>query len=210
MSITLLRSIRWIAFVLIFVLAGFYASLWFRTQQATNPLVGMAVPEDGQIVTQLPEFSLADMNGNLRSISEFTGGPLLINFWATWCGPCIREMPLLESVWQARRGEDGLQVVGIAVDRTAEVSTYLETTPVTYPILIGQSDGMSAAESFGPAFVGLPFTVFVAPDGQILTTYSGELTDALLENILSIVDQVAAKNLSTAAARQLLKTSLKD
>ena len=87
------------------------------------------------------------------SISTYIGGPLLINFWATWCGPCIREMPLLESIWQEYGPSMDLTVVGVAVDRTEDVGPYLEKTGVTYPIMIGQSDGMAAANSFGPAFV---------------------------------------------------------
>ena len=203
MNIRLLRSIRWIAFVLIFVLAGFYANVWYRAQQDSDTLTGMSVPTTDEAVTELPEFSLNDLNGELRSIGEFTGGSLLINFWATWCGPCLREMPLLESVWQERRA-DGLTIVGVAVDRTAEVNTYLETTPVTYPVLIGQSDGMEAAESFGPVFVGLPFTVFVAPAGDILLTYSGELEREQLEEILNTVEQVGTGLISIEEARNQL------
>ena len=203
MSIAVLRIIRRIAFVLIFVLAGFYANVWYRAQDNSTALTGVSVPEPGAAVTELPEFQLADMNGDLQSITKFTGGPLLINFWATWCGPCLREMPLLESVWQEKKAQ-GLTIVGIAVDRQNEVNTYLETTPVTYPILIGQSDGMEAAESFGPAFVGLPFTVFVAPQGDILLTYSGELKREQLEDILATVEQVAAGELSVTDARRKL------
>jgi len=122
-----------------FMLAGFYANVWYRMNQSTDSTVGVNVPEDGELVTTLPEFTLVNPDGAPVSISTYTGGPLLINFWATWCGPCIREMPLLESIWQEYGASMDLTVVGVAVDRMEDVGPYLEKTGVTYPIMIGQS-----------------------------------------------------------------------
>jgi len=201
-----LRIIRLVAYVLIFVLAGFYTSILLRPEPAPAPvpIIDVVGPETIESVVTLPKFILTDIAGNLRSIDEFIGQPLLINFWATWCAPCLREMPMFETVWQERNADHSLQIVGIAIDRTEDVGPYLETAGVTYPILVGQSDAMEAAGSFGPDFAGLPFTIFVSADRQILFTYSGELLREQLDDILAVVDEVAAGHLSVANARARL------
>lgn len=210
MNLRLLRLIRYAAIVGICVLAGYYAGrLVFpdgqQPAQSARPasLSAEATPESARLVDVLPDVRLADLKGDLRSISEWSDGPLLINFWATWCAPCLREMPLLETAWNYRR-TDGLTVVGIAVDRRDEVAPYLEKTGVTYPILIGQSDAMQAAESFGPDFAGLPYTVFAATGGQVLGVYSGELPAAELDRILATVIDASTGRMSIAEARALL------
>ena len=199
----MLRTIRLVSFVLIFALAGFYVSLWLCQEPQT-----VRAPENAGPIETLPEFVLNDLDGNPRPITEFAGRPLLINFWATWCAPCLREMPMFETLWQERgqeRNADGsLQIVGIAIDRLEDVGPYLEQTGVTYPILVGRSDAMEAADRFGSAYAGLPFTVFVAPDRQILHMHSGELHREQLDGILAVIDELADGGLSAADARRRL------
>ena len=204
MSLKLLRMIRLTAFVLIAALAGFYVNVLLQREPAPAPTLEVAGPESIEPVVTLPKFVLADVVGNPRSIDEFTGRPLLINFWATWCAPCLREMPMFETVWQERNSDHSLQIVGIAIDRAEDVGPYIEKTGVTYPILVGQSDAMEAAGSFGPDFAGLPFTIFVSADGQILLSHSGALLREQLDDILSVVDEVASGGLSVIDARAQL------
>ena len=204
MNTKMLRTIRLVSFVLIFALAGFYASLWLSEAPVPAAEIETTLPQTVASVETLPEFVLNDLAGSPRSIAEFTGRPLLINFWATWCAPCLREMPMFEAVWQERIADHSLQIIGIAIDRTEAVGAYLQQTGVTYPILVGQSDAMDAADSFGPDFAGLPFTVFVSADRQILLSHSGELLREQLDAILSVVDDVAAGHVSVADARTRL------
>lgn len=197
--------------MLICVLAGFYASLLFFAEQPRRlptsveqansgiPSIREPVPE----VTTLPDFSLVDLTGESRSISEWADRPLLINFWATWCAPCRREMPMLQTLRQERMNQP-FEVIGIAIDRQDDVETFINETGVTYPILVGQSDAMEAAEKFGPAFVALPFTVFTAPGGEILHLHSGELHLEQLRQILPVVDAVAEGLTTPAEARKRL------
>jgi len=199
-----MTGIRLTAFALIAVFAGVYASFLLRTEPSPIPGIEVAGPATVEPVLTLPVFSLSDLAGNPRSIDDFTGQPLLINFWATWCAPCLRELPMLEAVWQERSPNHSLQIVGIAIDRMEEVRPYLEKTGVTYPNLVGQSVAMEAAGSFGPNFAGLPFTVFVTADRQILLMHSGELLREQLDVILSVVDAVAAGRLSVTDARTQL------
>jgi len=154
-------------------------------------------------VHELPEFSLADLHGQTRFISEWADRPLLINFWATWCAPCLREMPMLQTLQQERKDQP-LEVIGIAIDRLNAVETFVNETGVTYPILIGQTEAMEAAEKFGPAFVALPFTVFTGPGGHVLHVHSGELHLEQLRAILSVTDQVTEGSITASEARERL------
>ena len=214
MSRRALRSFRLVVFLGIFALAGFYAGQLFFSPDEPGPITPQMLtgaettaraPGADDVVADLPEtlpdIRLEMLDGEIRSIRDWSDGPLLINFWATWCAPCLREMPMLESVWQSRRDE-GLTIVGIAVDRRDAVETYLEQTPVTYPVLIGRSDAMEAADAFGPDFAGLPYTIFVAAGGRVLGTSSGELHLPDLQPLLDTVFAASAGTLPVAEARQ--------
>jgi thiol-disulfide isomerase/thioredoxin len=204
-----LRPVRYAAVIGICILAGYYAGRYFfpngaDTRTASESAVAMTEASGpARLVAELPAIRLEDLAGEMRSLSEWSDGPLVINFWATWCAPCLREMPLLETAWNYRK-PDGLTIVGIAVDRRDDVEPYVEKTGVTYPILIGQSDAMQAAEAFGPDFAGLPYTVFAASGGQVLGVFSGELKPVELDRILTVVVDASAGRLPVDAARALL------
>jgi len=209
-TLRLLGSIRYASILGICLLAGYYASTLVFAPDAQPPVAVAAAdttaapgPATPFALLTLPDIRLKDLNGDLRALSDWSGQPRLINFWATWCAPCLREMPMLEALSQAR-SDGSLAIIGIAIDRLAEVRPYIDKTGVTYPILVGQSDAMEAAQSFGDQFAGLPFTVFAAADGQILGVHSGELHPDQLEEIMGITDAVAAGTLSVAEARQRL------
>ena len=87
-----------------------------------------------------------------------------MNFWATWCAPCRREIPLLERL-QSEHAADGFQVVGIAVDFRDKVLAYADEMKIDYPLLIGEQEALDAAAAFGVEMVGLPFTVFTDAPG---------------------------------------------
>lgn len=206
-----MRIIRYTGLLLICILAGLYANILFfaeqprRISEDAGPLnrTTSSIQETAPAVTKLPEFSLVDLNGENRSISEWADRPLLINFWATWCAPCRREMPMLQTLQQERQNRP-FEVIGIAIDRQNDVELFISETGVTYPILVGQSDAMEAAEKFGPAFIALPFTVFTAPGGEILHLHSGELHLEQLRQILPIVDDVTEGLITAAEARKRL------
>ena len=162
-----------------------------------------SAPATTAIVTHLPAFELKDLSGVRRSIGEWSSQALIINFWATWCAPCRKEMPLLEQVHQERSGQ-GVAVIGIAIDDDDPVRTFVGETGVTYPILVGQQDAMTVAESFGPEFLGLPLTVVAAPGGEILKLHVGELHPDDLATILDVLDRLGAGKLSVADARKAL------
>lgn len=121
-----------------------------------------------------PVFSLGDVAGESRSITEWDGKALLINFWATWCPPCRREIPLLNEL-QARHGPRGLQVIGIALDSRQAVAEYQQKTPLDYPSLYGELDAIAVGKQFGLDLYGLPVSVLTDRQGRIVAVHMGEL-----------------------------------
>jgi thiol-disulfide isomerase/thioredoxin len=190
----MMRTIRIIAIILVCVLAGVWAIQKF----------GIAPPvETTSAVKTLPDFTLPDLNDQPRSISEWSGKSLVINFWATWCAPCRREMPLLQSLHDGRTG-DTLEIVGVALDNLEDVTRFITEIGVSYPILYGEDNATTAAESFGDDFIGLPFTAFVAPEGEILALRAGELHADELNQLVAELDAVASGERSVAQARERL------
>ena len=150
-----------------------------------------------------PVFSLPDLEGVNREITEWDGKHKLLNFWATWCAPCRREIPLLKA-FQDQHGEDGLQIIGIAVDYPEEVTQYAADAEFNYPILIGQQDAMAVAESSGIEFIGMPFTMFVARDGEYLGAYIGELHQSHLDDVVNILERLDNGDINKKEARSAL------
>jgi thiol-disulfide isomerase/thioredoxin len=154
-----------------------------------------------------PDVRLADRDGKPRSLSEWDGKPQVINFWATWCAPCRREIPMLNAL-----AKDGawpeVALIGIAIDFREDVLRYLEATPIDYVVLIGEEDGLEAARAFGMESLGLPFTAFVDRRGRILTIHVGELHRPQADVILSILRQVDAGEITLDSAQARIRTEV--
>jgi len=190
-----MRKISIAAIALACVLAG----LWIVPKFLVSPSAEPAPLS----VEYLPDFTLPDLDDQPRSIREWSGRSLVINFWATWCAPCRREMPLLQSL-QDQRNDDSLQVIGVALDNRTDVIRFIAQSGVTYPILYGEDEGSAIAESLGDDFIGLPFSAFVAPGGEILALLAGELQDDELDRLVAEMDLVASGEHSVAEARERL------
>jgi thiol-disulfide isomerase/thioredoxin len=160
-----------------------------------------------QLVERVPEFSLADREGVQRSLSDWPDRALIVNFWATWCAPCRREIPLLQEL-QREKAADGFQVVGIAVDFRDKVLAYADEMNIEYPLLIGEQDALDAAAAFGLDVVGFPFTVFTDRQGRVVAVHVGELTRAEADLILGAVGEVDAGRLTPAEARTEIEAGL--
>lgn len=159
------------------------------------------------IPTELPEFSLQGRDGQPRSIRSWPDKSMIVNFWATWCAPCRREIPLLKTL-QQQHGAEGFQVVGVAVDFREDVLKYAQDMAIDYPILIGEQDGLEAVNKFGMGTLGFPFTVFTDRQGRIVATHLGELHQDQVDIILGGVRRVNSGELTPMAARAVVTRQL--
>lgn len=212
------KAVLIIPAVAVAAVAGALAQRWLAAPQEAvavpqeAPLVaGLEAAEDAAspaVPTSLPGFALADIEGEMRTLAHWSGRPLLVNYWATWCAPCRREIPLLNEL-RAEALAPGLEVIGIAVDFREDVLAYAQETPIDYPLLIGEEDGLAAVQAMGmqPAF---PFTVFADSQQRILTVKVGELHRDEAELILERLAAVDAGTLTLADARGQIDAGLKE
>jgi thiol-disulfide isomerase/thioredoxin len=161
-----------------------------------------AIPE------KLPDITLANLDGKPTALATFAGRPLLVNFWATWCAPCRREIPLLNKIRMQRQAQNA-EIVGIAVDFKDEVLAFVKKTPISYPLLMGEEDGLAAAEAFGMG-MGLPFSVFVDSQNRILTIKVGELHEDEANFAFDRLRDIDNGLLTRKAAQELVADAFKE
>jgi len=179
---------------------------------ASAPTADGDLPIEGalparKIPERLPQFSLNDRAGKATSIAAFAGKSLVINFWATWCAPCRREIPLLESLnaeWAGR----GFTVVGIAVDYRDKVLEFAGQLKIDYPLLIGEQEALDAAAAFGVGSPVFPFTVFTDRRTEVVAVYVGELHRPQAALILGVVHDLDGDRLQLAEARKAIAEGL--
>jgi len=118
--------------------------------------------------------------GGSLVLSSLRGKPLLLNFWATWCPPCVEEMPMIDRFFR-EHGANGWQVVGLAIDQPSAVRKFLQRTPVTYSIGLAGLQGTELVKTLGNTGGGLPFTLVLNGDGSVAARKMGKLEPADLE-----------------------------
>lgn len=126
---------------------------------------------------------IKDLAGREHSLSEWDGKILVVNFWATWCLPCIVEIPTFVKL-QAELGARGLQFVGVALDDRAAAATFAAERAINYPVLVGDDDVARLMQSLGNEIGALPYTVVFDRDGNIVHTQQGEWELAEARRIL--------------------------
>ncbi len=135
-----------------------------------RPPAGVVVARRGEA---MPSLRLVGLDGRTVALPEaWAGRPLLINFWASWCGPCIEEMPELQRL-SVQQGASGIQVIGIALDEPAAVREFLARIPVRYPILVDTPGPADASVRLGNLRGVLPYSVLIGADGRILEQQVG-------------------------------------
>lgn len=135
------------------------------------------------IGTNIEDFSLLDVDGQQRSVSEWQGKIIVINFWATWCAPCREEIPAFVEL-QEQYGNDGLQFLGIALQEAEEVRDFLKEFNVNYPSLVGSEDVIKIAKRLGNDIGALPYTVIIDRNGIISFTRRGPLHKPEAEKVI--------------------------
>jgi peroxiredoxin len=164
-------------------LAGLFAGAWLRPSQPAP------AGSSAQLVgTAHPAVELPDVAGHAQSIAQWDGKLVLLNFWASWCAPCIEEMPLLDRA-QGQLAARGLQVIGIAADAAAPTHAFLQQHPVHYPILVDDPEkarnGRDISVIYGNDRGVLPYSVLIGRDGRILAQRFGNFSEDSLEQWLA-------------------------
>jgi len=146
-------------------------------QVSNNPALGI----------QRPEFSAMDLSGNIRNINEWDGDLILLNFWATWCPPCKKEIPAFIELQQAY-GDQGFQVIGIAIDNEESVRQFAETVGINYPVMAAETQAVMLSKRYGNGVGALPYSVIINRKGEISNIITGELSKIQAKELLDYHD----------------------
>lgn len=165
-----LRRRHWLAIGLASIAAGAGANFAWRRLAADHPHEAAS--------HAFWQMSFDQPDGGTMPMSTWRGKPLLLNFWATWCPPCLAEMPLLDRFHRER----GWQVLGLAVDQSAPVRAYLQRLSIGFPIALAGLDGVRLSRELGNPAGQLPYTVVFDSSGRLSDKHLGVVDEARLSN----------------------------
>jgi peroxiredoxin len=172
----------------IIAFTGYNMNQMLQEEIAISVPQAMAIPviekDNGIIGSSRPNFSLPDVAGEVRNIAEWDGKVIAINFWATWCPPCIKEIPEFVEL-QHKYQSQGLQFIGIALQRPEEVLDFMKEKGMNYPVLAGEMEVIEISELYGNNIGALPYTVIIDRAGLIQYVKRGPLSMDSAESIIS-------------------------
>ena len=176
-----------LAIILVLVTGGIAAGYYLGQTGGQAPGQPANSRTNGAQQAYRPDFSLPDLEGTQHSIDEWNGQVIMLNFWATWCPPCRREMPAFIRLYDKYK-ESGFVILGIAIDDAQSVRDFVDPMGVDYPVLLGEEAGIDIATAYGNRLGALPFTVIIDREGHIIHTRPRELrfeeAEALIKPLL--------------------------
>jgi thiol-disulfide isomerase/thioredoxin len=152
-----------------FMLGGAYVGYKFHGPPSAGEDVTLKPSGGGLFEQQLP-----DASGVSQPLSRWRGKPLIVNFWATWCAPCVEEMPELSAFQSELRAKD-IQLIGIGVDSAENIRNFSSKYRISYPLYVAGANGVELSRQLGNRNGGLPFTVLFDKNGTVVKTYLGRL-----------------------------------
>ncbi|WP_345811794.1 TlpA disulfide reductase family protein [Paraburkholderia sp. PREW-6R] len=162
---------------------GALANHWLGVSDGSE-VAHAAQPVSAQSpVGQLWSAQVTSVDGKPQSLVAFKGHPIVVNFWASWCGPCVEEMPELSQL-QRDYAKKGIQFVGLGVDSDKNVQAFLQKVKVAYPIYVTGFGGADLARAFGNTAGGLPYTVVIDAKGDVRSTKLGQIDPQALKQTL--------------------------
>ncbi len=163
--------------------AGFGVQRYLQNDSRNLPPIAPKAVSNQVIGSKRPAFELHDLEGKLRNIDEWNGKVLLINFWATWCPPCKKEMPAFIELHEQYQAQ-GFEILGIALDDKESVQDFVDTLGVNYTVMPAEHKGIELSADYGNRIGALPFSVFIDRNGKIIATKAGELKKQQVEDII--------------------------
>ncbi|MDH5599834.1 MAG: TlpA family protein disulfide reductase [Gammaproteobacteria bacterium] len=163
------------------LMSGYFYNNWQKQQKLNQ--VNLSSTKQLPLATVRPAFQLKDLEGNTRDVKEWDGKVLMINFWATWCPPCRKEIPAFIEL-QEKYKDKGFIIVGIALDEKQAVIDFTDPMGVNYPVLMAEEEGIQLSKAYGNHLGVLPFTVIVDRKGNIVQRQRTELTFEHVENMI--------------------------
>jgi peroxiredoxin len=182
------------------------ATLAVQPESDASPEQAYLTPA-ATIPARLPSFTLEDQDGKPTPIGTWGGKSLILNFWATWCAPCRREIPLLEALNKEWLSRD-FAVIGIAVDHRDQVRQFAAQLGIRYPLLVGEQEALDVASSLGLDSPVFPFTVFTDRRGRVVTVFVGELHRPQADLILTTVQRLNRDQVELTAAQRTIADGL--
>lgn len=156
-----------VMFIAIAVLFAVLGAVWASKRlQPEAP----AISATGKLLSQ----SMTDTSGRLQHLSQWKNKALIVNFWATWCAPCVQEMPELSAL-QSEIAPANIQIIGIGIDSAANIAEFASKYKISYPLYTGGVEASELSRQLGNDAGGLPFTVLIGRDGKAKKTYLGRL-----------------------------------
>lgn len=164
-------------------LAGLAGGIYLSHWQTTRPVISTDKPSTKPASQRRPDFALLDTDGQPRKIDEWDGKVVMINFWATWCPPCRREMPALHKLYETYK-DKGFVIIGVAIDEKQNVIDYIDPLGIEYPVLIGDQEGIYITRDYGNRLGVLPYTVVIDRQGNIVYRHRNEITYSKAEQVI--------------------------
>jgi len=155
------------------LLAGVFSSRWMNQSQLASEVA----------IQHFLSHEWQDPDGKPTNSADWQGKLLVVNFWASWCPPCVEEMPALSRL-QTEFKQQNVVFVGIGIDSPSNIREFLKKTPVTYPIVIGGIDGSNISKEMGNTQGALPFTVVINPQGKAVSSKLGKISEDELKSII--------------------------
>ena len=183
------KSLHTIMYLLLAVTSGIAGYLLFQSRYAPESAeipahLSSARGHASMVGLMRPDFSLPDLEGRQHVPGEWSGKILVLNFWATWCPPCLQEIPAFIRLQEKYASRD-VQFVGIALQKAEEVRDFVITKGINYPILTGEAEVIGVAEAYGNSIGALPYTVIIDQAQRIAFIKRGPLPESEAERVIS-------------------------